>query len=260
MPQDSVAFDRAADYYDDTRGFPPGEETPAVRGFVAAGALTKRSRLLEIGIGTGRIALPLAPFVSSITGVDISRPMMTRLRQKQNGEAIHVAEADALRLPFADGTFDAVVAVHVFHLIPRWREVLTEVARVLRPNAPLLHSGNERQSPPTLDAQWQRISQQLPHTSRAVPFEERHTFLQNEGWREQSGSVVHTFVTQRSPMQYVEQLRQRRWSHCWVMTDEELGRSIAELEEHIAATIADPHAPIAVESSFSVQAYLPPAV
>lgn len=260
MPQDSVAFDRAADYYDDTRGFPPGQETPSVRLFIEAGKLTERSRLLEIGIGTGRIALPLAPFVRSISGVDISRPMLGRLCHKQNGEAIHVAEADALDLPFPDATFDAVVAVHVFHLIPRWREVLKALARVLKPDAPLLHGGNERQAPQTLEAQWQQITGKMAHTQRAVPFEERHTFLQGQGWRESGPLHAHSFVTRRSPVEYVAQIRQRKWSHCWVMSDEELEHGVAALESYIAQNIPDPTRPIEVEASFLVQAYLPPVV
>jgi ubiquinone/menaquinone biosynthesis C-methylase UbiE len=41
--------------------------------------------------------------------------------------------ADATALPFADVRFDAVVSVHVFHLLPAWRVALAEVQRVLAP-------------------------------------------------------------------------------------------------------------------------------
>jgi ubiquinone/menaquinone biosynthesis C-methylase UbiE len=56
-PQDSVAFDRAAGFYDESRGLDPAvEELVADRVEEAVGP---EGRLLEIGVGTGRIALPL---------------------------------------------------------------------------------------------------------------------------------------------------------------------------------------------------------
>jgi hypothetical protein len=48
MTDQSVVFDRAADYYDETRGFPPGEETGAAAQFAQAGNLTRQSRVLEV--------------------------------------------------------------------------------------------------------------------------------------------------------------------------------------------------------------------
>ena len=41
-------------------------------------------------------------------------------------------------LPFDDASFDAVIAVHVLHLVPEWRKALDEALRVLRPGAALL--------------------------------------------------------------------------------------------------------------------------
>ena len=61
MPKDSVAFDRAAGYYDNTRGFPAGVEGEIGALMAQAGDLSSASRVLEIGVGTGRIALPVAP-------------------------------------------------------------------------------------------------------------------------------------------------------------------------------------------------------
>jgi ubiquinone/menaquinone biosynthesis C-methylase UbiE len=71
MTTQSVAFDRAAHFYDDTRGFPAGEDRAVAALISQAGGLTATSRILEIGIGTGRIALPLASHVGAIYGVDI---------------------------------------------------------------------------------------------------------------------------------------------------------------------------------------------
>ena len=92
-----------------------------------------RGRVLEVGVGTGRIALPLAKAGVSVTGVDLSRPMMDRLVAKASGRSpVGLAVADATRLPFADASFGAAYAAHVLHLIPAWPEAAREMARVVR--------------------------------------------------------------------------------------------------------------------------------
>src|SRR3954468_5578760 len=114
MPNESVAFDRAADYYDRTRGFPPGVERDVAALMARVGVLTAASRVLEIGVGTGRIALPLAPHVRAYVGIDLARAMMDRLHAKRAGEPIYLTQGDVTRLPFPNAAFDAVIAVHVF--------------------------------------------------------------------------------------------------------------------------------------------------
>ena len=135
MASGSVAFDRAADYYDRTRGLPP-EAMARIVGLVSA-ELAGKEPCLEIGVGTGRMAVPLAEDARvRMIGVDLSEPMLRKLLEKS--DAVPVARADATRLPFADGTFGASLAVHVLHLIPDWRGAVREMARVVRPGGVLL--------------------------------------------------------------------------------------------------------------------------
>jgi SAM-dependent methyltransferase len=138
----SVAFDRAAEYYDQTRGFPTEvAERIADRIEGAAGGLS--SRFLEIGVGTGRISLPLHRRGRHVFGIDLSAPMLDRYRAKAAAEGLGppaVLRGDATRLPFRAGSFHAVIEVHVLHLIPAWREAVTEVRRVLAPGGTLLVS------------------------------------------------------------------------------------------------------------------------
>jgi len=135
----SVTFDRAADFYDATRSYPPEVEMLVADLIVQAGKLDRNSHVAEVGVGTGRVALPVAKRVGRITGIDLSRLMMNRLRAKQNGEPIHLVEGDITLLPFQDQAFDAVMASHIFHLVPGWQQALREVTRVLKPGAPLIH-------------------------------------------------------------------------------------------------------------------------
>ena len=103
-------------------------------------------RCLEIGVGTGRIALPLAHAGVSIVGIDISREMLRRLIGNAGRSAPPVVIADATRLPFGDSNFTSVVAAHVLHLIPDWTVAVEEVLRVLRPGGILLASRGSRSS------------------------------------------------------------------------------------------------------------------
>lgn len=128
----SIRFDRAVDYYDRTRALPDDVQTRLTDLLVdqldAAGG-----RVLEIGVGTGRIALPLAAAGLDVTGLDLSRPMLERLALNAGGAAaVRVLVGDATRLPFADATFGGAIASHVLHLIPDWQQALVELARVVR--------------------------------------------------------------------------------------------------------------------------------
>jgi ubiquinone/menaquinone biosynthesis C-methylase UbiE len=129
--QGSVVFERATDAYDRTRGLPP-EAMEQVLAFLAA-ELEGHQPCLEVGVGTGRIALPLAERGIRTLGIDLSTVMLGELRRKAAGRwPFPVAVADAVRLPFADGSLGAGLAVHVLHLIPNWRVALNELARVVR--------------------------------------------------------------------------------------------------------------------------------
>jgi SAM-dependent methyltransferase len=135
----SIAFDRAAGYYDQSRGLPPGvDEQVADRIEAAVGP---GARLLELGVGTGRIALPLHRRGRRVVGVDLSLPMLDRYRAKAAALGLPppvVLRADATRLPFRDACVDAALEVHVLHLVSAWREALAEVRRVLAPGGTVL--------------------------------------------------------------------------------------------------------------------------
>jgi SAM-dependent methyltransferase len=126
----SISFDRAAGYYDDTRSLPDSLMSRLIE--VLANELPPRQRCLEIGVGTGRIALPLMKAGVRIVGVDISREMLLRLQAKAGAPPPPVAIADATGLPFGDNTFGSAIASHVLHLIPSWRSAVNELLRVVR--------------------------------------------------------------------------------------------------------------------------------
>jgi ubiquinone/menaquinone biosynthesis C-methylase UbiE len=247
----SVSFDRAASYYDETRGFPSGVETHVGALFAQAGGLTQSSRVIEIGIGTGRIALPLAPHVGAYYGVDISTAMMARLRSKPSGESIHLVQGDASKLPFPTAAFDAVIATHVFHLVSDVPAVLAEVARALRPGAMLLHGWNTGIRD-ALQEEWNRVARVNEEAMR------RRTLLIDMGWTPVGDEHVHRFAITRAPQEMVDMIKRRSWSGCWQMSDDEINGLVDHLQTYIAAHYTDPHTPIPHETGFSIQAYKPP--
>ncbi|MEU4807376.1 class I SAM-dependent methyltransferase [Actinosynnema sp. NPDC023587] len=91
--EDGYFGERVAAGYDESSAemFEPGVVGPAVD-FLAG--LAGPGRALELGIGTGRIALPLAARGVPVHGVDLSRAMVARLRAKPGGEEIPVTIGD----------------------------------------------------------------------------------------------------------------------------------------------------------------------
>jgi ubiquinone/menaquinone biosynthesis C-methylase UbiE len=127
---DSVAFDRAAAYYDRTRGFTPEGERRTIE--LLSGELAGRGRIVEIGVGTGQVALPLHAAGIDVVGVDLARPMMDRLVEKAGGRpTIPLVQGDATRLPLRDGAFGGAYFRWVLHLIPDWGSVMRELVRVV---------------------------------------------------------------------------------------------------------------------------------
>jgi SAM-dependent methyltransferase len=259
MPTDSVVFDRAADYYDATRGFPPGVETHAAELIARTGGLTSSSVVLEIGVGTGRIALPLAGLVAQVNGVDLSLPMLGRLRAKRTTERVHVVQGDIMRLPFAAASADAVLAVHIFHLVAGYAVALGEAARVLKPRGVLIHAWNENDNASALDAVWRSATGVGRGAAVGMSIDDRQSIVTANGWQPLDAPQRFDYVIQRAPNEYLDTLRQRMWSHTWSMSDEQVGAGVAAVEAYIRETYADPNAAEAVPAAFVAQAYHAPA-
>ena len=83
----STYGDRIADVYDEWPGVP--KSTDRAVAFLAD--VAGRGPILELGIGTGRVALPLVERGFAVSGIDSSAAMVARLRDKPGGERIRVA-------------------------------------------------------------------------------------------------------------------------------------------------------------------------
>jgi SAM-dependent methyltransferase len=86
----STYGDRVADVYDEWYTLPP--DTDACVEFLAT--LAGRGPALELGIGTGRVALPLTARGIDVHGIDASKSMVAKLREKEGGSGIPVTMGD----------------------------------------------------------------------------------------------------------------------------------------------------------------------
>jgi SAM-dependent methyltransferase len=120
---DGYFGERVAARYDESEAemFDPAVVDPAVD-FLAE--LAGQGRALELGIGTGRIALPLSRRGVAVHGIDLSRAMVERLREKAADEDIGVTIGD-FTTATVDGTFS--VAYLVFNTI---MNLTTQTAQV----------------------------------------------------------------------------------------------------------------------------------
>lgn len=94
--------------------------------------------VLDAGCGTGAaLQALLARAECRATGVDFSATMITDARRRLRGKA-ELVEAPLESLPFADATFDAVLALNVLYFADRDGEMIAELHRVLRPGGRLV--------------------------------------------------------------------------------------------------------------------------
>lgn len=276
-----ISFDRAAAFYDATRGYAEGSAERIRDGIVRYTGATKATRFLEPGVGTGRIALPFIVAGYDYTGVDLSAAMMARLQSKLAEHAgtanyrYELREADITQLPFDDATFDVIIAVHVLHLVSDWQQAIREAWRVLRPGGTLLiaHDKTPDDAPHATDstvctprdvrAQWDDITSALGgrpvSPGRAMWWNDKradaalHSFLDSLG---ASTETVQLAAFQRPPLSardMAERLRQRMYSSDWQTPDDMHAEALRRLEQWLA-TCADADTPIRSDGTFEALA------
>ena len=93
--------------------------------------------VLLTGVGTG-LDLPFLPPGHRYTGLDFNAAMLARSLPRASGLDYRAVRGDAMRLPFADASFDCVVLHLIVAVVPDGAACLREAARVLRPGGAAL--------------------------------------------------------------------------------------------------------------------------
>ena len=138
MPESSKVrslFDDLSPNYDRlNRLFSLGMDVSWRRQLITTVARRNPARILDLACGSGDVAEMLRKALpnAQVIGLDFSRPLLTQAKDRGLPE---LAEADALKLPFADGSFDAVTIAFGLRNFSDRKAGLKEIARVLKKGA-----------------------------------------------------------------------------------------------------------------------------
>lgn len=122
-----------------------------------SGVLEPGARVLDVGAGTGRVAIAFAGVGYQVTGLDPALRMLNELRVKAREHPIHLVAGEGARLPFGRSRFDAVILARVLYLMPDWKVVLREACDVLKPGGCLFHEWGSGEA----DEAWVQIREKL---------------------------------------------------------------------------------------------------
>ena len=110
-------------------------------------ASRRPSRVLEIAAGTGVVTRALAsalPGSTSIVATDLNQAMLDEAAAVGTARTVEWRQADAMQLPYDDGSFDAVVCQFAVMFVPDKAAAFAEARRMLRPGGVFLFSAWDR--------------------------------------------------------------------------------------------------------------------
>ena len=105
-----------------------------------AESLVAGKRVLDAGCGVGYGSVRLARSADRVVGLDNAREPLLATQLEYGDSDVRLAEGDCRGLPFANASFDVVVAFEVIEHLENWRGFLAEARRVLTPGGRLLVS------------------------------------------------------------------------------------------------------------------------
>jgi SAM-dependent methyltransferase len=184
--------------------------------------------------------------------------MMKRLMEKLPGEDGRpgLIQADATRLPLPQACFDAVFAVHVFHLIAGWQQAANEARRVLKPGGGLIlgHSRRDPHSPlAEIREHWaQIVNDHAPKDPRpgVRQGDVLDAYLQSLGAQISSWDAAE-WETLTSPAEAIRELDAGFYSSTWHLSPEKLHECGAALRQWAWDEYGDLEQPIRTTMRFT---------
>lgn len=116
--------------------------TPAAAKLVTFSGVREGHKVLDVACGTGVVAVTAACRGATVNGLDLTPALLERARQNAllAGVSIEFIEGDVEKLPFKEGTFDAVLSQFGHIFAPRPSVAVGEMLRVLRPGGVIAFS------------------------------------------------------------------------------------------------------------------------
>lgn len=240
------SFDkRVAQQYDAQRTHPP--EVARQIGTAIAARAGAGGRVLEMGVGTGRIAWPVLAAGSEVVGFDLSGEMLAEVfseeRPFSQHAALHILQADMHHMPLASNQFDGVLAVHVLHLAQDWQQVLREAARVLRPGGVFIQ-GDDWIDPQSVTGKLRdELRRQAialsPMTRPPAAGISKQDYLRELGGTELDELTAAEWTLWLSPNERLKTIEQRLDAESWMFTDEIFNILFQKLQTFAAETWDD---------------------
>ena len=163
--------------------------------------LIRGKEVLELATGPGLLAKRIAPVTKRMLATDYSEGMIAEAKKGACPKNLRFEVADALSLPYADASFDAVIIVNALHLLPEPERALREIARVLRPDGILIAPNFVKKRERFVDRCWEAVLRLV-----GVRFEHQWTageylvFFRDNGWE----PLFYKEMQARMPFLYVE--------------------------------------------------------
>lgn len=163
--------------------------------------LVRGKEVLELATGPGALAKRIAPVTKHMLATDYSEGMIAEAKKGACPNNLCFEVADALSLPYADASFDAVVIVNALHLLPEPERALREMARVLRPDGVLIAPNFVKQRERLAGRCWELLLALagLRFTNQWTA-EEYRAFLEKHGWE----VLFYKELRARMPLLYTE--------------------------------------------------------
>ncbi len=136
MDSSNACFDWASHFYDYTRAIPDELMNQTIVALRERIEICPGDKLLDIGIGTGRLAIPISEKLNvDLIGIDISEKMLQKCRKKVNPlKNVCLIVADGLALPFTNNQFNLVFTSHVLHLLSDPFQIIRNITHLLTKN------------------------------------------------------------------------------------------------------------------------------
>lgn len=257
-PADFSFDDRVARRYNAQRAHPP-DVSAAVGAAITEQAGGPGATVLEIGIGTGRIAWPVVDAGCKVVGIDLSANMLDEAFGEGRtfpDDKLHLLRADMHELPVADDTFDAVLAVHVMHLAKDWQVMLREVARVLKPNGVLIQ-GNDWIDPQSVvgrlrDELRTRVMALAPNFMPPSAGVSKQDFLAGLGATDTSEHIAAEWTVYASANDRLKDVEDRIDAESWILPPDLFAEVSAQLRAYAEATWPDMDEKLPVTRRFTL--------